>query len=45
MSKPIQVFLCHANEDKDEIIKIYQKLKQNGIKQWMDKGIGGQIYV
>jgi hypothetical protein len=37
MSKPIQVFLCHANEDKDEVRKIYEKLKRNGIKPWMDK--------
>ena len=37
MTKPIQVFLCHASEDKDEIVKIHKKLKQNGIKPWMDK--------
>ncbi len=37
MSKQIQVFLCHANEDKEEVIKIYKRLQQNGIKPWMDK--------
>lgn len=37
MSKPIQVFLCHANEDKDKVAEIYKKLKRNGIKPWMDK--------
>lgn len=37
MSKPVQVFLCHANEDKEEVKKVYDKLKQNGIKPWMDK--------
>ena len=37
MKKPTQVFLCHASEDKDEVMTIYQRLKDEGFKPWIDK--------
>lgn len=37
MSKPVQVFLCHASEDKPKVIEVYRFLKQQGFKPWLDK--------
>ncbi len=37
MSKPVQIFLCHASEDKPKVIEVYRFLKQQGFKPWLDK--------
>ena len=37
MKKPIQVFLCHASEDKAAVMKYYQLLQDAGFKPWIDK--------
>ncbi len=31
------VFLCHANEDKPYVERLYSKLKDAGIEPWLDK--------
>ena len=31
------IFLCHANEDKEKVFEIYDKLKAAGLKPWLDK--------
>jgi CheY-like chemotaxis protein len=36
-SKPLNVFLCHAKEDKQSIIQLYEKLKEHGVNPWMDE--------
>ena len=33
----IQIFLAHANEDKPEVIKLYERLKKAGYQPWLDK--------
>lgn len=33
----IQIFLAHANEDKEEVSKLYDRLQQAGYKPWLDK--------
>ena len=42
----IQIFLAHANEDKAEVIKLYDRLQQQGYKPWLDKKdlLGGQSW-
>jgi formylglycine-generating enzyme required for sulfatase activity len=35
--KPIQIFLCHASEDKVAVEAIYDRLKSLGYKPWLDK--------
>ncbi len=37
MNRVNQVFLCHAKEDEAKVLAIYERLKQHGIKLWMDK--------
>ncbi len=32
-----RIFLCHASEDKPQVIEIYRKLKSEGFKPWLDK--------
>ncbi|MGE5342212.1 MAG: toll/interleukin-1 receptor domain-containing protein [Candidatus Omnitrophota bacterium] len=32
-----EVFICYAGEDKEYALQLYQKLKDAGIKPWMDK--------
>lgn len=32
-----RIFLCYASEDKSHIIKIYDKLKAEGLNPWMDE--------
>jgi len=32
-----QVFLCHAKEDEEKVLEVYEFLKKYGIKPWMDK--------
>jgi hypothetical protein len=36
-TKPIQIFLCHASEDKAAVETIYDRLKALGYKPWLDK--------
>ncbi len=31
------IFLCHANEDKPQVAKLYHKLKEAGYHPWLDK--------
>ena len=33
----IQIFLAHANEDKEAVLKLYERLKEAGYKPWLDK--------
>lgn len=33
----LQVFLCHASEDKEEVRPLYTWLKQNGFSPWLDE--------
>ncbi len=33
----IQIFLAHAQEDKEEVLKLYERLKKAGYKPWLDK--------
>ena len=35
-SSHFDVFLCHNSQDKPEVIKIAEKLKQQGVKPWLD---------
>lgn len=35
--KSLKVFLCHAQEDKSVVKKIYNKLIANGIEPWLDE--------
>ncbi len=37
LRKQPQVFLAHAHEDKDQVLEVYQRLKAEGFKPWMDK--------
>lgn len=36
MSMSTHIFLCHAREDKQEVQKVYQILKQQGFDPWLD---------
>jgi formylglycine-generating enzyme required for sulfatase activity len=36
-TKPIQIFLCHASEDKAAVLDIYGRLQTLGYKPWLDK--------
>src|SRR5262245_28711056 len=36
-TKPIQIFLCHASEDKAAVEAIYDRLKALSYKSWLDK--------
>ncbi|NIQ05458.1 MAG: TIR domain-containing protein [Candidatus Korarchaeota archaeon] len=31
------IFLCHANEDKQKVVQVYQRLKKDGFQPWLDK--------
>ncbi len=33
----ILIFLAHANEDKEAVLKLYNRLKKAGYKPWLDK--------
>lgn len=35
--KAPQIFLCHASEDKDQVLETYKRIKQEGLKPWLDK--------
>jgi hypothetical protein len=45
-TKPIQIFLCHASEDKAAVEAIYERLKGLGYKPWLDKKdlLPGQLW-
>jgi hypothetical protein len=32
-----QIFLCHASEDRAQVEEIYQRLREEGFRPWMDK--------
>ncbi len=32
-----RIFLCHASEDKEQVIEVYTNLKKNGFYPWLDK--------
>jgi formylglycine-generating enzyme required for sulfatase activity len=36
-TKPIQIFLCHASEDRAMVLEIYDRLKSLGYTPWLDK--------
>lgn len=36
-SKGFDVFLCHNSQDKPEVIEIANRLKEKGIKPWLDR--------
>ncbi|MBL8051500.1 MAG: toll/interleukin-1 receptor domain-containing protein, partial [Anaerolineales bacterium] len=36
MTRPLQVFLCHASQDKPEVWKLHRYLKSRGVKPWLD---------
>jgi TIR domain len=36
-TKPIQIFLCHASEDKIAVMAIYDRLKGLGYQPWLDQ--------
>jgi hypothetical protein len=36
-TKPIQIFLCHASEDRVAVMDIYDRLRALGYKPWLDK--------
>ncbi len=33
----IRIFLAHAHEDKEAVLKLYERLKKAGYKPWLDK--------
>ena len=35
-TRPIQIFLCYASEDKAAVLDIYDRLKALGYKPWLD---------
>jgi hypothetical protein len=37
MKRAVQIFLCHASEDKNTALDIYEHLRQEGFKPWLDK--------
>ena len=45
-TKRIQIFLCHASEDKVAVEAIYDRLKALGYKPWIDKRdlLPGQLW-
>jgi len=36
-SRPLNVFLCHAKEDKESVIQLYEELNEYGVDPWMDE--------
>jgi len=34
---PLNVFLCHAKEDKESVLDLYDKLKNCGVNPWVDE--------
>ena len=43
----VQIFLCHASEDKTQVREVYQHLREiEGFKPWLDEEdlVGGQLW-
>ena len=42
----VQIFLAHANEEKEQVRQLYQKLKQEGYSPWLDEEdlLPGQLW-
>jgi formylglycine-generating enzyme required for sulfatase activity len=36
-SRPIRIFLAHAQEDKQKVFELYDRLKKQGYQPWLDK--------
>jgi transcriptional regulator with XRE-family HTH domain len=34
---PLLVFLCHASDDKPEVLQIYNRLREDGVELWLDQ--------
>jgi len=45
-SRIVQIFLCHANEDKPQVREVYRRLKTEGFEPWLDEEnlVGGQLW-
>ncbi len=37
MPRLLKVFLCHASQDKPEVLKLHRNLKRRNIKPWLDQ--------
>lgn len=37
LKKAPRVFICHANEDREQAANIYKKMRLAGLKPWLDK--------
>lgn len=37
MPRPLQVFLCHASQDKPYVLRLHRFLKQHGVQPWLDR--------
>jgi hypothetical protein len=35
-AKNLSVFLCHGSEDKATVREIYSRLRQDGVRPWLD---------
>lgn len=35
--KPLKIFLCHSNEDKESVRVLYQDLRKDGFDPWLDE--------
>lgn len=33
----LKIFLCHADEDKPDVVKLYQRLSDDGFQPWLDQ--------
>jgi formylglycine-generating enzyme required for sulfatase activity len=36
-NRPLQIFLCHAEEDKEVVWRLYDRLVEEGAEVWLDK--------
>ena len=45
-TKNPQIFLCHASEDKAQVTRVYERLKKEGFRPWLDKIdlLAGQLW-
>ena len=46
MGEPNRIFIAHAKEDKQQVLKLYKELKARGLHPWLDAKdlIPGQIF-
>lgn len=35
--RPLQVFLCHASQDKPDVLRLHRNLKRRNVKPWLDQ--------